>query len=421
MTSSYLSGFLLLCLLSGHVSADGIEPGTVPVTEFPKVMRIPDFNITDPGVMTKFKGEYVDVSMRGMADLTMESVKFNLEWMHMDAVFKVPSLSINGLYAMSGQLMLIPFSGKGPFGMTLKNVAIYSTTSLNRTEDNKFQVSAQVLEIRASGVTANFDSLFSRISSAVVADIMRLLSKQLNNLVYEHMRPHLIHEVDPGLKTHINRVLETLPDKFVHEKTTAKFDFLIDIIRKEIVRSHHDPLVLEDVKESFDQDLRLFRFNGELALTNRTVYGLSTIFRSGHVFAHYDMRNNAVVLEANLGFENLTSTNNFNAKMINQQGPKGSSDLTANKITAFLRLRQSLKPGSKAVLEEFHISSIKNIWVEIHGLGSWDGVVETLVNLISNSFKSTIARIISGPVKKVLQDEVDKLHFDYFTDANEFS
>ena len=420
MTSSYLT-CVLLCLLSHHVSGDGIEPAKLPVTEFPKVMRIPDFNITDPGVMTKFKGQYMDVSMRGLSDLTMDSVKFNLEWMHLDAVFKVPSLSINGLYAMSGQLMLLPFSGRGPFGMTLKNVAIYSTTSLNRTEDQKFQVSAQVLEIRAAAVSANFDNLFGSISSTVIADVMRLMSKQLNNLVFEHMRPHLIREADPGLRTHINRLLETLPDKFVHEKTTAKFDFLIDVIRKEIIKSHHDPLALEDVRESFDQDLRLFRFNGELALTNRTVYGLSTIFRSGHVFAHYDIKDKAVVLEANLGFENLTSTNSFNAKMINQQGPKGTSDLTANTITAFLRMRQKLKPGSKAELEEFHVSSIKNIWVEIHGLGSWDGVVETLVNLISNSFKSTIARIISGPVKKVLQDEIDKLHFDYFTDANEFS
>lgn len=421
MTSSNLTSFLFCLLLAGLVSSDGIVPAKLPVTEFATVMRMPDFNITDPGVMTKFKGEYVDVSMRGMADMTMDSVKFNLEWMHLDAVFRIPSLSINGLYAMSGQLMLLPFSGRGPFGMTLKNVAIYSTTSLNRTEDNKFQVSAQVLELKAGSVSANFDNLFGRMSSSVIADVMRLMSKQLNNLVFDHMKPHLVHEVDPGLRKHINRVLETLPDKFVHEKTTAKFDFLIDVIRKEIIKSHHDPLFLDDVKESFDQDLRIFRFNGELSLTNRTVYGLSTIFRTGHVFAHYDMKDKSVVLEANLGFENLTSTNNFNARMINQQGPKGSSDLSANTVTAFLRLRQKLKPGSKAELEDFHISSIKNIWVQIHGLGSWDGVVETLVNLISNSFKSTIARIISGPVKKVLQDEIDKLHFDYFTDANEFS
>lgn len=417
------SAILVTCLLltGSLVTGDQVVPEKVPVTEFPAVMRISDFNITDPGVMTKFKGEYVDVTMRGMSDLKMESVKFNLEWMHLDAVFKVPAITVNGLYSMRGQLMLIPFSGRGPFTMTLKNVAIYSTTSLNRTQDNKFQVSAQVLEVRADRVTADFDNLFGRISSAVVADIMRVMSKQLNSLVFDHMRPHLTKEIDSGLRVHINKLLESLPEKFVHERTTAKFDFLIDIIRKEIIRSHHDPLFLEDVRESFDQDLRLFRFNGELALTNRTVYGLSTLFRNGHVYAHYDMKNKAIILEANLGFENLTSTNNFNARMINQQGPKGSSDLTANSITAFLRIRQSLTHGSKAVLEDFHISKIKNVWVQIHGLGSWDSVVETLVNLISNSFKATIARIISGPVKKVLQDEIDKLHFDYFTDANEFS
>lgn len=415
--------FLVTCLvLTGAlVSGNDVVPDYLPVTEFPAVMRISDFNISDPGIMTKFKGEYVDMSMTGMTDLKMESAKFNLEWMHLDAVFKVPSLTVKGLYSMSGQLMLIPFSGRGPFTMKLKNVVISSTTSLNRTQDNKFQVSAQVLEFKSDRATADFDNLFGRISSAVVADILRVMSKQLNSLVFDYMRPHLTKEIDSGLRTHVNRLLDSLPDKFVHERTTAKFDFLVDIIRKEIIKSHHDPLFLDNVRESFDQDLRLFRFSGELDLTNRTVYGLSTIFRSGPVYAHYDMKNRAIVLEANLGFENLTSTNNFDAKMIKQQGPKGSSDLTANSITAFLRIRQSLVHGSKAVLEDFHVSKIKNIWVQIHGLGSWDSVIETLVNLISNSFKSTIARIISGPVKKVLQNEIDKLHFSYFTDANEFA
>ena len=403
------------------IVTDDAVSSTESQVRFPQVIRIEDFNITDPGVMTKFKGEYRDVSMRGMSDVRMDSVKFNLEWMHLEAVFRVPSLSINGLYAMDGQLMLIPFNGKGPFGMTLKDVQFFSTSSLNRTENNKLQISAQVLEMKSGRVKADFDNLFGRISSPVFNDIMRLLSTQLNNLVFDHMRNHLIKATDEGFRTHLNGLLQNLPESFVHEKTAAKFDFLIDAIRKEIIKSHHDPLALEDVKESFDQDLRILRFSGELALSNRTVYGLSTIFRSGPIFAHYDIKNNEVILEANLGFENLTSTNVFDVKMVGRQGPKGTSDLTANAVSAFLRIKKKLTPDSKPLLEEFHISSIKKIWVEIHGLGSWDSIVETLINLISNSFKSTIARVISGPVRKVLQDEIEKLHFDYFTDSSDFS
>jgi hypothetical protein len=385
--------------------------------DFPANIAVRDFNITDPGVLTKFFGYYKNVNMKGMNQMTMEGIKFNLEWMHADVVFKVPRLEIDGLYAMTGQYMLIPFQGRGHFAMELKDVKINVIASLKRGSDNTFQISSIVQDMSASKVRGNFPSLFGRQHGAVFSDIVHMMRKHISSLVYDHMKVDLLKEIETGMTDNMDKMLKTMPQQFIDEKTQAKFDFLIDVIRKEIIAQHHDPLHLDDVKEDFDQDLKIFRFNGELDLKNRTVYGLSTIFRQGHVFAHYDFKRNSIIFDSNLGFENMTSTNVFKVMLLDRPGPKGSSEITVNDVIAHMRIRQHLAPGSKPVLEDFKITGVKKIWVDIKGLGSpWDSVVETLVNVISNSFKSALTRVISGPLKKVLQSEIDKLHFGYFFD-----
>ena len=400
--------------LNHDESAVAITP--IPL-DFPAVIPVQDFNITDPGVLTKFVGFYKNVHMKGMDHMTMEGIKFNLEWMHADVTFKVPKLEVDGFYAMTGQYMLIPFHGRGHFSMEMKDVRIHVTASLNRSSENNFQISSIVQDMNALRVRGNFPALFGRQHGAVFSDIVHMMRKQISGLVFDHMRGDLLREIEPGMIVNMNKMLKTMPQTFIHEKTQAKFDFLIDVIRKEIINHHHDPLRLENVKEDFDQDLRIFRFNGELDLKNRTVYGLSTIYRQGHVYAHYDFKRNSIIFDANLGFENMTSTNTFNVKLIDRQGPKGSSEITVNEVVAHMRIRQQLSPGSKPVLETFDITGAKKIWVEIKGLGSpWDAVIETLVNLISNSFKSALTRVISVPLKNVLQNEIDKLHFGYFFD-----
>ena len=417
--SLIVSCLALLCC-SIDVSPEETSVITPVPLDFPAFIQVRDFNITDPGLLTKFKGFYKNVNLKGMNHLTMENIKFNLEWMHSDVTFKVPRLEVDGFYHMTGQYMLIPFHGRGHFSMELKDVRVFVTASLNRSLDNAFQVSAIVLEMSAAKVRGNFPNLFGRQSSPVISDIVQMMRKQISGLVFDHMKQDLVKEIEEGMITNMNSMLKQMPQKFIHEKTQAKFDFLIDVIRREIVKNHHDPLYLEDVKEDFDQDLKLFRFNGELDLKNRTVYGLSTIFRSGHVFAHYDLKRNSIIFDTNLGFENLTSTNIFNVKLVDRQGPKGSSEITVNQVIASMRIRQQLTPGSNPVLEDFRIIDVKKIWVEIRGLGSpWDAVVETLINLISNSFKASLSRIISGPVWKVLQKEIDKLHFGYFFDSQD--
>ena len=371
-------------------------------------MMIGDFNITDKGVITSFNGTFKSLKMKGLRNLKMDSMKFDLEWMHLDVVMSIPRLRLDGEYNLSGKLAFVPLRGLGDFWMKIRNLRFLATASLNRTSEGRFQVSAIVLDLDAGKIDMNFENL---VGGNLGSSITNTVLNQLNYLLFDHMKFTLIDELRTGIQKRIDYQLEQLPDNFVHESSSSLVDHLLEKVKEEIVKSGYDPLPLPDQNESFNQDLKLFDLYGSASLYNGTLFGLSSLIRTGHVIAYYEK--DSVILEANLGFENLTAKYDWSANLMGG-GPAGSAGISINSIDGFLQLRQPLKRGTKPILEEFKVKKIRNVWVNVTGLGTMDFVVEMIVNLITNLFKNSLANVISGPVQKTLQKELDKVPLDYF-------
>lgn len=90
-------------------------------------------------------------------------------------------------------------------------------------------------------------------------------------------------------------------------------------------------------------------------------------------------------------------------------GPSGSASISLSDISCFLQLKQSLKRGEKPTISSFKIQKIKQLWVDVNGLGSWDFILEIIINLISNAFKLSLANAISGPVTQAIQKELNNI------------
>lgn len=371
-------------------------------------MSINDFNVTDKGIFASFNGTFKSLKMKGLKNLKIDSMKFDLEWMHLNVVMSIPRLRLDGEYNLSGKLAFVPLRGFGDFWMKIRGLKFLSTASLNRTSNGKFQVSAIVLDLEADKIDMNFENL---VGGNLGSSITNSVLNQLNHLLFDQMKYSLIDELRSGIQSRINYQLETLPDNFIHESSSSLLDHLLDKVKSEIAKSGYDPYDLPDLMESFQQDLRIFNLHGDASLYNGTLYGLSTLVRTGHVIAHYEK--DSVILEANLGFENLTANYDWKVNLMDA-GPAGSAEINVNSVDGYLKLRQPLKRGSKPILEEFKVKKIRNVWVDVTGLGTMDFLVEMVVNLISNVFKRSIADVISGPIQKILQKELDKVPLDYF-------
>lgn len=371
-------------------------------------MAINDFNITDTGIFASFNGSFKDLKMRGLKNLRIDSMKFDLEWMHLNVVLSIPRLRLDGEYNLRGKLAFVPLRGFGNFWMKIRGLQFPATASLNRTSNGKFQISALVLDMEADKIDMNFENL---VGGNLGSSITNTVLNQLNHLLFDNMKYNLIDELRSGIQSRINDQLESLPDNFIHESSSSLVDHLLEKVKQEIVKSGYDPHTLPNLTESFQQDLRIFNLHGDASLYNGTLYGLATLVRTGHVIAHYEK--DSVILEANLGFENLTANYDWSVNLMDA-GPAGSAKINVNSVDGYLKLRQPLKRGSKPILEEFKVKKIRNVWVDVTGLGSIDFLVESIVNLISNVFKKSIADVISGPIQKILQKELDKVPIDYF-------
>ena len=74
---------------------------------------IPDFNVSESGRMTNFKVYLKGMKLTGLKGLDIDSMRFNLGWMHVDVVMSIPKLRLTGEnYRMNGKIMLVPVHGK---------------------------------------------------------------------------------------------------------------------------------------------------------------------------------------------------------------------------------------------------------------------------------------------------------------------
>jgi len=64
-------------------------------------------------------------------------------------------------------------------------------------------------------------------------------------------------------------------------------------------------------------------------------------------------------------------------------------------------------------IDAFRIEKIKHLWIDVDGLGSWDFILEIIMNLVSNAFKLSLANAISGPVTQAIQQEINNMPISF--------
>jgi len=64
-------------------------------------------------------------------------------------------------------------------------------------------------------------------------------------------------------------------------------------------------------------------------------------------------------------------------------------------------------------IDVFKIEQIKHLWIDVDGLGSWDFILEIIMNLVSNAFKLSLANAISGPVTHAIQQEINNMPISF--------
>ncbi|XP_076337511.1 uncharacterized protein LOC143239836 [Tachypleus tridentatus] len=367
-------------------------------------LPIPNFNISSDTMFSTVNGHLWDLKLHGLKGLEVKRAQVNLATMEASVEMFVQLLRLEGEYMLRGSVTFFSIDGGGEFWMNISDIITFGRAKLRIVTTNQtLEVDSVDIDIEVSDIQLHFDNLFG---GGTWSSISNTVLNQLSGIIFDQVKRSMLEEVRESLHKELDAQLQHVPEGFIDSDSTTIFDDALRRVSKQIVKNNLDPIKLPDHKKTFQKKFLFFRLFGEVKIVNGILIGLSTLHRTGDVLITYE--DNAVILEASVGFSNLTGGYDWSTHFMGI-GPTGYAFLSIRSISVYLRVRQELRSGSKPVIEAFRIENIRHLWIDVKGLGSMDLVLEIIVNLVSNALKMTIADAITGPIQKAVQMELNSL------------
>ncbi|GIX74158.1 uncharacterized protein CEXT_557051 [Caerostris extrusa] len=364
-----------------------------------------DFNISSSGFISDIFGRFTDLHLHGLKGFVVDRLAVNLAEMNLSAEMSVPMLSIVGNYFLQGSVTFISLSGEGSFYMNLSSIVLQGHSIIEKSPSGKLVMDDVNLSSDVGSIDLHFENL---MGGGAWESISNSLLNQLSELILGELKPSLLREMGSYLKYVFDHVLfEQLPPGFMDPTATNLMDSIL-VQSANFMRNHGmEPLPLPDYKEVYERRIFFIDTRGEFNVYNGTLHGLSTLVRKGDVITVF--ANNSLIFEAEFGFENLTGSYQWLADVLSAE-KQGSMEIQVKSVEGFIRIRQDMKVGSSLKLDKFHIKGIRHVWLDLQGLGNWDYVMESIINLVTNGLKLQLADAIVVPLERSIQEQLNQIN-----------
>lgn len=363
------------------------------------------FNVSSNNFFTDISGQFTELQLHGLKDFQVDRLAINLSEMNLSAEFSVPMLSIVGDYFLDGTVTFLPISGEGPFYMNLSTIVLKGYSIIKPTPEGKLEMGKVKMDSDVGLIALHFENL---MGGGTWGSISNSLLNQLSELILGELKPSLLRELSSYLKYQFDEVIfRQMPPGFMDPTATNLVDVILEQSRDFMSQHGMEPLALPDYKEVYEKSLFFITTRSEFDVYNGTLHGLSTLARKGDVITVY--ANNSLSFEADFEFQNLTGDYLWNAEALGAD-TQGRMAIQVKSVEGFVRIRQDLSAGSSLELDTFHIKNIRHVWLDLQGLGTWDYVMESVINLIANGLKLQIADAIAEPVQKSIQEQLERLN-----------
>ena len=90
-------------------------------------------------------------------------------------------------------------------------------------------------------------------------------------------------------------------------------------------------------------------------------------------------------------------------------GVKAKASVDVEDIKVYLTAEMPVEKGAHLKLTNLKITDIGKLKVHFHGLGPLDWIVDQLGGVIGNSIRDWLAKVLQGPIKKLIQQVLDNL------------
>ena len=229
--------------------------------------------------------------------------------------------------------------------------------------------------------------------------VLQGIINSVGSFLFDSIKPFILSEVNTNIRGDVNSQIRQLPQRFPN--SISPLDMAIAEGRRYVRDMGYDPYHFPD----YNYTVGIFRID----LTHAWATGLSSFYRVGNVTV--TMEDNTVFVAVHVGTMKLEGKCLWEVSAGGLVSRAGSAGFSVEYIQAEVEVSQSLDTRKKPLLKQLDLK-VGNIQVRMDGAGTFDYVIEFVVNILPNLLRYQIVNAIEGPLKVRVQEIMDSVDIE---------
>ncbi|XP_019700204.2 uncharacterized protein LOC109503583 isoform X2 [Harpegnathos saltator] len=366
------------------------DPVGLPGAPIPDPMPVPDMKHSFSMYTMHFK----QINVYGLAKFRIEHVESELARMQVSVAVKIDILDIRGLYTLASWLS----KSAGDFSVKLTGVNVQGIARLEVGTDGKLQAQDIDMDLTFDKIDLDFKNL------GFLGSVFQGVINSIGTFMFDSIKPFILKEVNMNVRGEVNKQISQLPQYFPN--SISPFDMAVAEARKQVRLMGYDPYRVQD----YTQSAGVFTVTS----SHTWITGLASFYRMGNITITMEKGN--VYLLLDIGTQELTGKTHWEVSVIGGfLSRAGTMSFTVQYFRMQIKLGQPLDTRKRASLEELELE-LGNIQTRIHGAGTLDYLMEASVNILPNLLRYQIMDAIEGPLKRRIQEELNKMDVEKLID-----
>ncbi|XP_008560727.1 uncharacterized protein LOC103580671 [Microplitis demolitor] len=361
----------------------------------PDPIGIPGAPISDPMTVPDMKHSFSmytmdlkSIKIYGLSKFRIEHVHSELALMQVSATLSIETVDVRGVYTLSSWL---PGSSSGDFTVKLTGVNVQALAKLQVRTDGKLNAQDIDMDLTFSKIDLDFKNL------GFLGSVFQSVVNSLGVFIFDSIKPFILKEVNTNIRGEVNKQISQLPQYFPN--SISPFDMAVAEARKQVSDMGYDPYRIKD----YSQSVGIFT----VISSHTWLTGLASFYRMGNITL--TMENGTVYAMIDVGTQEIEGKTHWEMGLIGGYLSRGGTvSFTVQYLRVQIKLSQPVDTRKRASLEELNIE-LGNIQTRIHGAGTVDYIIEAGINILPNLLRYQIMDAMEGPIKRRLQDELDKV------------
>ncbi|XP_057323669.1 uncharacterized protein LOC130666574 [Microplitis mediator] len=363
----------------------------------PDPIGLPGAPISDPMEIPEMKYSFSmytmvlkSSKMYGLSKFRIEHVHSELALMQVSASLSIETIDVRGVYTLSTFSSWLPGSS-GNYTVKLTGVNVQALAKLQVGPDGKLNAQDIDMDLTFSNIDLDFQNL------GFLGSVFQSVVNSVGVFIFDSVKPFILKEVNTNIRGELNKQISQLPQYFPN--SISPFDMAVAEARKQVSDMGYDPYRIKD----YSQSVGIFT----VMSSHTWLTGLASFYRMGNITL--TMENGTVYAMMDVGTQEIEGKSHWEMGLIGGYLSRaGTVSFTVQYLRVQIKLSQPVDTRKRASLEELNFE-LGNIQTRVHGAGTLDYIIEAGVNILPNLLRYQIMDAIEGPVKRRLQDELDKV------------